>query len=115
MDTRTRSWVKSVTWRIAGVGILGVITYGFTKDLAQTTGITLFFHILRFALYYWHERLWERTSWGRVRHPLADFQTRPDLTVEDRENIKRLLEDHGYAPRRSSISNVLRQDAPLHS
>lgn len=96
METRSRSWVKSVTWRIAGIGILGGITYGFTRDLAQTTGITLFFHALRFALYYCHERLWDRTDWGRVRHPLADFQTRLDLTAEDREMIRRFLQDHGY-------------------
>jgi len=88
--------MKSVTWRIAGIAILGVVTYAFTKDVARTTGITLFFHSLRFALYYWHERLWDRTNWGRTAHPLADFRLRTDLTEQDRLAIRRFLEDGLY-------------------
>ena len=98
METRKRSWMKSITWRIGGIVILGGITYGFTRDVAQTTAITLFFHAVRFALYYFHERLWDRTNWGRVRHPLADLQLRPDLSGEDRRKIREFLEEQDYLP-----------------
>ena len=101
MDTRKRSWVKSVTWRIVGIGILGGITYGLTKDLNQTTVITLLFHTVRFALYYYHERVWDRINWGRTGHPLADIQIRPGLNAADRERICKFLEAHGYAARRN--------------
>ena len=97
MDTPTRSWTKSITWRMAGVIILGGITYWFTRDIAETTGITILFHVMRFVLYYVHERMWDRVQWGTARHPLAAFQTRPDLSGEDLRNIRRFLEDHGYA------------------
>ena len=98
-----------MTWRIAGIAILGAITYAFTRDVAQTTGITLFFHALRFALYYCHERLWDRSNWGRLKHPLAEFQTRLDLTSEDRDKIRGFLEDQGYLVRgsRDEIPNVM--------
>ncbi|HYK88211.1 MAG TPA: DUF2061 domain-containing protein [Acidobacteriota bacterium] len=99
METRKRSWMKSVTWRVAGIGILGAITYAFTRDVAQTTAITLFFHALRFALYYCHERLWDRTDWGRIRHPLDTIQMRSDLSVYDRERIRRFLAEQGYLTR----------------
>jgi uncharacterized membrane protein len=98
-ETRKRSWMKSITWRIAGILILGAVTYGVTRDVAQTTGITFFFHALRFALYYWHERIWDRIDWGRITHPLADLRMRPNLTAEDHTIIRTFLEDQHYLTR----------------
>jgi uncharacterized membrane protein len=64
METRLRSWIKSVTWRVLGILILGVITWYFTGSWTQTTWITLTFHTIRIILYYFHERLWLRIKWG---------------------------------------------------
>ena len=96
MDTRKRSNVKSVTWRVAGIVILGVITYAITRDMGATTGVTLAFHGVRFVLYYFHERLWERSDWGRIRHPLSHYQVRANLTPEDHKLILKFLEDQDY-------------------
>ncbi len=100
MDTRRRSWVKSLTWRIAGIVILGVISYAFTRDLAKTTNITLIFHILRLFLYYSHERIWEGISWGRVKHPLAHLQMKEDLSYDDLRAIERFLAEQKYLAQR---------------
>ena len=64
-ETRKRSWVKSLIWRVAGIFILGGITYAFTRNWAETTWITMIFHIIRTGLYYCHERMWDRIDWGR--------------------------------------------------
>lgn len=66
-ETHARSWVKSIVWRLIGVFILGGITYAFTRDWAETTWITIIFHVIRTVLYYLHERTWERVDWGKKR------------------------------------------------
>jgi len=96
MDTPRRSWAKSLTWRVIGVVILGGISYGVTRDLSSVTLITLIFHGVRLILYYWHERLWERTQWGKIRHPLEHFCMTGSLTSSDIEEIRVLLEERGY-------------------
>lgn len=66
METRIRSLGKSVVWRLMGIVILAVITWAYTKDVAEVTGITLIFHGIRFFLYYGHERLWNKIDWGKA-------------------------------------------------
>ncbi|MEK7404620.1 MAG: DUF2061 domain-containing protein [Acidobacteriota bacterium] len=97
MDTHSRSWAKSFSWRIIGVVILGAITYSITRSWEQTGTITAVFHVIRVILYYWHERLWEKVSWGKLKHPLACLHVRKDLTPEDYEVIRSLLDQHRYS------------------
>jgi uncharacterized membrane protein len=99
MDLKKRSWAKSVTWRLIGIVLLGFITYAITKDWSKTTGITVIFHGLRLILYYVHERVWERVSWGRLKHPLAHLPVRDDLTEQDHQAIERLLQERAYLAR----------------
>jgi len=96
MDTHKRSWVSSVTWRAVGVVILGGISYAITRDLGAMTLITLLFHGIRLILYYWHERIWERVDWGKIKHPLEHFCMKGDLNESDVEEIRALLEERGY-------------------
>ena len=67
VDTHARSWVKSITWRVIGIFILGGITWFFTHDWEQTSLITITFHSIRLVLYYYHERAWQRIGWGRKK------------------------------------------------
>ncbi len=69
-DTPKRSLVKSITWRIIGIIILGLISWYITKDLETATIVTVVFHLIRFILYYFHERIWERINWGQEKEKL---------------------------------------------
>lgn len=64
VETKKRSWVKSITWRIMGVAILGFIAWLCTGDWTKMTIITATFHAIRFVLYYFHERWWNKIKWG---------------------------------------------------
>jgi len=66
-DSHLRSWAKSVVWRLAGVVILGGLSWAYTRNREQTTMITVTFHSIRLVLYYGHERIWEGVRWGRTR------------------------------------------------
>ena len=96
MDTKKRSWVKSVTWRVFGIILLGAISLLVTRDWKAMTTITLLFHGIRLILYYYHERVWERISWGKVKHPLADLLVTRRLTLEDLETVRDQLRGMGY-------------------
>ena len=96
MDTRKRSWIKSVTWRAIGIVLLGAITYLVTGNWKEMTVITILFHGIRMIMYYYHERLWQHVSWGRLTHPLAELPVKNKLPEEDLERIKEKLRDLGH-------------------
>jgi len=96
MDTRARSWVKSILWRLIGIVILGAVSYVITGNWKQMTLITVLFHSIRVVLYYFHERAWERISWGKLKHPLSDLPVKQKPTPEDLEIIAQKLRELGY-------------------
>ena len=96
MDTPGRSWMKSITWRILGIVLLGVISYAITRDLKDMAVITVIFHGIRVVLYYFHERVWQRVSWGRLQHPLAVLPVDRELTPEDLHEVREKLKSLGY-------------------
>ena len=65
IDTPKRSLVKSLVWRSIGIIILGLISWYYTRDIQKATIVTILFHVIRFVLYYLHERVWERIRWGQ--------------------------------------------------
>lgn len=66
-EMKRRSWVKSITWRLIGIVMLGAISWLFTHDWEQASLITVTFHGFRLVLYYYHERYWEKIEWGRIK------------------------------------------------
>ena len=96
LDTKKRSIVKSATWRVIGVVMLGGISYAITRSWKDMTVITFVFHSIRLVLYYFHERVWEHITWGKIRHPLADLAVQRELAAEDLEIVRKRLQDLGY-------------------
>ena len=65
MESFHRSLTKTVTWRaIATLITLGTI-FAFTGELGKATTITLSAAALLAVGYYFHERFWNKTHWGR--------------------------------------------------
>lgn len=77
METRMRSIAKSLVWRVISIIILVIVAYFVTGDVKKTTGITIIFQIILAVIYYAHERVWARISWGRI-----DFISRQIKEVE---------------------------------
>jgi len=88
MESRKRSLVKSITWRLMGIVILLVITWFLTKNWQVTTIVTLLFHSIRLVLYYYHERWWDGIDWG-----LTNIS---DLPEKEKEKILARLRKLGY-------------------
>ena len=65
MDTKKRSIIKSLTWRIIAVVLLAVTSFLTTGDLRTASLITLIYHSIQFGMFFIHERVWNMVSWGR--------------------------------------------------
>lgn len=68
-ETKTRSLVRSIVWRICATLITLAVVYAFTGNIGQSSGITLVAAALSMAAYYGHERIWNRIVWGRIPPP----------------------------------------------
>ena len=64
MDTHKRSILKTVTFRVVATAVTMVLVFVFTDSLVLAGSVGLLDVILKLAIYYLHERLWERISWG---------------------------------------------------
>ncbi|HEY6317147.1 MAG TPA: DUF2061 domain-containing protein [Acidimicrobiia bacterium] len=52
--------MKSVSWRIWAIVVLGVLGWIITGSAVQTTAITLIYNAVQIPAFYVHERWWER-------------------------------------------------------
>ncbi|MDA4119795.1 MAG: DUF2061 domain-containing protein [Thaumarchaeota archaeon] len=64
-ETRKRSIVKTLTYRIVVAAMLALLTFYLTGDAGTTTIITVVFNLGGTAVYYGFERLWDSINWGR--------------------------------------------------
>jgi len=65
IDTKKRSIIKAVSWRLVAVLVLSVVTLALTRDIKTASIITLIYHGFQAFFYFIHERLWNSFSWGR--------------------------------------------------
>jgi uncharacterized membrane protein len=67
LESRRRSIVKALTWRIFATFVTMSVVYVFTGELALSAGIGLADTTIKIFFYYSHERLWERIQFGRKK------------------------------------------------
>lgn len=66
-ETRPRSVVKTVSWRVTGSGSTFLITYLITGNLGMAGSVAAVQIVANTLLYYLHERVWNMISWGRKK------------------------------------------------
>jgi uncharacterized membrane protein len=65
-NSHARSLIKSISWRAVGsldTFILSFLVTGNVKHAASIASIEV---LTKVVLYYLHERVWRRVSWGRL-------------------------------------------------
>jgi uncharacterized membrane protein len=67
-----RSVAKSVSWRTVGTLDTMIISYFITGDLTMAASIGSIEVFTKMALYFFHERAWNKISFGKVKEP--DYQ-----------------------------------------
>lgn len=66
METKKRTLVRMLTYRLTAWLFTIFWTWLFTDDIASATGFATVLHILLSIDYYIHERIWLKIKWGRT-------------------------------------------------
>ncbi|HAH22762.1 MAG TPA: hypothetical protein DCL77_03185 [Prolixibacteraceae bacterium] len=69
-----RSIVKSISWRTIGTIDTMVISYFITGKLALAISIGSIEVFTKMALYFFHERTWNKINFGRVKDTVTDYE-----------------------------------------
>ena len=66
-DTAVRSLAKAVSWRVTGTVDTFLISWLITGEVLLASGIALTEIITKIFLFWMHERVWNRITWGQQR------------------------------------------------
>ena len=66
-DKHYRSLVKGISWRLTGSVDTMIISYIVTGKFHLALAIMSVEFFTKIGLYYLHERVWEKLSFGRVK------------------------------------------------
>jgi uncharacterized membrane protein len=95
-EAHTRTIVKAISWRVIATLTTMIIVFLFTRRIILTLGVGLAEVTAKITFYYLHERVWDKISWGKSKHPLSNLAVKRELEPEDMEIIKNKLKELGY-------------------
>ncbi len=64
-ESAMRSVLKAVSWRIIATLTTALLVYAFTGELGIAVTVGMVEAVTKIALYFVHERLWNRLNVGR--------------------------------------------------
>ena len=64
-DTSVRSLTKAISWRITGTIDTFIISWAITGEVLLASSIALTEVITKVFLFWAHERIWNKISWGK--------------------------------------------------
>lgn len=67
MESHLRSITKALSWRVAGTLTTAIIVWVLTGSLKLGSIAGLADFLVKIVLYYLHERIWHKISWGISR------------------------------------------------
>jgi uncharacterized membrane protein len=67
-ESHTRSLAKAVSWRITASVTTTIITYIVTGSVKSAFSIGIFDFLVKFVLYYLHERAWIKVPLGLKKY-----------------------------------------------
>ena len=72
METRSRTIIKSLTWRLTALVITTSVVLVATGKVELAASVGLADTVIKLAVYYTHERCWLKVQFGKLRPP--DYQ-----------------------------------------
>ena len=69
METTARSLAKAVSYRVMGSTGTALVVFILSGNMKISLGVGALDMVLKIALYFVHERLWNYISYGRPKRP----------------------------------------------
>ena len=66
METKKRTFARTLIWRICAYIGTSVIIVIATKDISLAFSFGLIDHSIKFVCQYLYERIWNKIKWGRI-------------------------------------------------
>ena len=71
IEQRTRSIFKALSWRIFATLTTMIIVFIFTRQWVLSLSVGVLEVTSKLVLYYFHERIWNRITWGKKNLPVT--------------------------------------------
>jgi len=125
-ETNKRSIIKGISWRIVATTTTIAIVYVFFERLDLAIAAGLIETVLKVALYWGHEKIWQKIHWGKKRIepfnlwftglPLSGKSTIADKVYEDLEKMHIPIERIDSKDIRELVPNIgySREDRNRH-
>jgi uncharacterized membrane protein len=75
MEKHARTIFKTLSWRILASSTTLLLVYFFTNDVIISAGVCIIEMIVKTLIYYIHERVWDKTNYGRKMVNLSRLQS----------------------------------------
>ena len=72
MESRYRTVVKALSWRLIATTVTFTITLLLTGAIETAITVGLLDTIIKLSAYYGHERMWMKLNFGKLKSP--DYQ-----------------------------------------
>jgi uncharacterized membrane protein len=69
METRLRSVAKAISWRAGGTLVTFVIALVVSGNFNIAAKVGLLDTFVKIGAFYFHERLWHRVNFGKIKPP----------------------------------------------
>ncbi len=73
MESRKRSVVKSLIWRVIATTVTILLAYVWFREWGSSISLGRAANAIKTVLYYLHERLWDRVEFGRKKEAPEDY------------------------------------------
>lgn len=73
METRLRSLLKALSWRVIALLVTLFVAYFFLGKWTESISIAIGANAIKTLLYYLHERGWNLVNWGRSKRKASSF------------------------------------------
>jgi uncharacterized membrane protein len=69
METRRRSMIKALSWRILAAIITTLVVLFMTGKMEFAAKVGALDTVIKLAIYFLHERAWNKINYGRINTP----------------------------------------------
>lgn len=73
-STRARTITKAVTWETLSNSVCFLIAYLIFGKVGDCLIFTVICTLLKLVLFYYHERLWHKSTWGKTDNWCAQIE-----------------------------------------